>query len=461
MSLLLDALKKAADDKQKALQAESNDSEAAASISSNPNLENTNSITDTAQQTAAGVAVSDEDSVTDQIEVVEELTLEEITESIEDAESLSDDVVEQVDDSGSQSRSENSRIEEKSAVDVDLENTSDSRVEEFTVSDDALSMLIYKTNRDVKKEKKFIVYGVLAAGLTVLLSGGIYYYLDMQAEIEALERRHQITMQSMRAKTNKEKTPEKSEIIRKLVGESDLDDKVEFARQRIASDKNTFDSRPIEDKEARTNKRDVSPGSMLSIQKNKKTDPVGEKLDAAWLAYEAGRYDEATTEYKEVLAIEKNNRDALLGLGAIAVIKKDNVVARDIYLAVLEQDPRDAMATAALAGLHDESSLKSDEEYLLSMLEKNPGAQHLNFALGNNYAQQNRWKSAQQHYFNAWQSDHENADYIFNLAVSLDQLNKQQQAINYYRESLLKAENKQVSFSREAVQKRINELARL
>ena len=458
MSLLLDALKKAADDKQKALQAESNDSEAVASISSNPDFENTNAIADTAQQTAAGVAVSDEDSVTDQIEVVEELTLEEITESIERAESLSDDVV---DDSGSQSRSESSHIEEKSAVEVDLENTSDSRVEEFTVSDDALSMLIYKTNRDVKKEKKFIVFGVLAAGLTILLSGGVYYYLDMQAEIEALERRHQITMQSMRAKTNKEKTPEKSEIIRKLVGESDLDDKVEFARQRIASDKNTFDSRPIEDKEARTNKRDVSPGSMLSIQKNKKTDLVGEKLDAAWLAYEAGRYDAATTEYKEVLAIEKNNRDALLGLGAIAVIKKDNVVARDIYLAILEQDPRDAMATAALAGLHDESSLKSDEEYLLSMLEKNPGAQHLNFALGNNYAQQNRWKSAQQHYFNAWQSDHENADYIFNLAVSLDQLNKQQQAINYYRESLLKAENKQVGFSREAVQKRINELARL
>jgi len=118
-------------------------------------------------------------------------------------------VVEQVDGSGSQSRSENSRIEEKSAVDVELENKSDSRVEEFTVSDDALSMLIYKTNRDVKKEKKFIVYGILAAGLTVLLSGGVYYYLDMQAEIEALERRHQITMQSMRAKTNKEKTPEK------------------------------------------------------------------------------------------------------------------------------------------------------------------------------------------------------------------------------------------------------------
>lgn len=459
MSLLLDALKKAADDKQKALQAEANDTGAVVPNSSGPDLDAKNGIAETVQQTEVS-AVSEENSVTDHIEAVEELTLEEVTEPIEHVVGLSDGVVEKNDDSRSQSRSESSRTEEKAAVDIEVENSSKS-VEEFTVSDDALSMLIYKTNRDVKKEKKFIVIGVLLAGFTVLLSGGVYYYLDMQAEIEALERRHQITMQSMRAKTKKEKTPEKSEIIRNLVGKSDLDDKVEFARQRIVSDKNATDSRSIEGKEKRKSNRDVSPGSMLAIQKNKKTDPVGEKLDVAWLAYEAGRYDEATTKYKEVLAIEKKNRDALLGLGAIAVIKKDNAAARDIYLAVLEQDPRDAIATAALAGLHDESSLKSDEEYLLSMLEKNPGAQHLNFALGNNYAQQNRWKSAQQHYFNAWQSDHENADYIFNLAVSLDQLNKQQQAINYYRESLLKAENKQVSFSREAVQKRINELAGL
>jgi uncharacterized protein HemY len=133
-------------------------------------------------------------------------------------------------------------------------------------------------------------------------------------------------------------------------------------------------------------------------------------------------------------------------------------MARDIYLAVLEQDPRDSMATAGLAGLHDETSLNSDEQYLISMLEKNPGAQHLNFALGNNYAKQNKWQSAQQHYFAAWQSDNNNADYIFNLAVSMDQLNKRQQAVSLYKDSLVKAVNKQVSFSREAAQKRIKEL---
>jgi uncharacterized protein HemY len=95
------------------------------------------------------------------------------------------------------------------------------------------------------------------------------------------------------------------------------------------------------------------------------------------------------------------------------------------------------------------------------MLLKNPNAAHLNFALGNVYAQQEKWKSAQQAYFNAWQQDIENADYIFNLAVSLDQLGKPEQAVSLYQDSLSKSNNKQISFSREDVKKRIKELSGL
>ena len=93
------------------------------------------------------------------------------------------------------------------------------------------------------------------------------------------------------------------------------------------------------------------------------------------------------------------------------------------------------------------------------MLESNPKAAHLNFSLGNIYAQKGEWKAAQQSYFNAWQQDNENADYLFNLAVSMDQLSKQELAIKFYKNSLLKSDNKQVSFSREAVKKRISELS--
>ena len=156
------------------------------------------------------------------------------------------------------------------------------------------------------------------------------------------------------------------------------------------------------------------------------------------------------------------NRDAKLGLGAIAVIENDTQTARKIYQSLLKLDPRDPIATAAITSLRsDESAVKQDENYLLSMIEKNPKDPHLNFALGNVYAQQGRWKLAQQQYFNAWQQDNENADYVFNLAVSMDQLSKPAQALSFYRDSLNKAHNKQVSFSREAVQKRIDELSEL
>ena len=125
-------------------------------------------------------------------------------------------------------------------------------------------------------------------------------------------------------------------------------------------------------------------------------------------------------------------------------------------------DPYDPIATAALAGLHSsKESLETDKDYLITMLDKNPDAHHLNFALGNVYAQLDKWAEAQKYYFNAWQQDGDNADYIFNLAVSMDQLSKEQQAVSFYKDSLVKAANKQVSFSREEVKKRIDELTRL
>ena len=151
----------------------------------------------------------------------------------------------------------------------------------------------------------------------------------------------------------------------------------------------------------------------------------------------------------------------MLGLGALAVIEKNNVKAREVYLSLLELDPRDPIAIAALAGLHtSKKSLETDKDYLISILDKNPDAHQLNFALGNVYAQLGQWADAQKYYFSAWQKDDDNADYIFNLAVSMDQLSKVQQAINFYKDSLVKAVNKQVSFSREDVKKRIDELTR-
>ncbi len=422
MSLLLDALKKAADDKKKISNAES---------------------VETADKDEA-VRVGDK-------KIEEELSIE-----VEAPHPEPDDEYK-----------ENKSVEPELTLDDEvlspnnpLDSTrQNSKTEKFVISDDGLSLLIHKTNNDIKQNKKLVLVSIIAAIILILVGGGVFYYSEMQAEIASLERKHQIAMQSMRSKTNTGRMPKSSNIIRNLVSDADLDNKVKFAKDHMA------DENVVAKKIPQTSvpvKKLNNTSSILSIQKTNKVDPVGALLDDAWLSYDNGQYESAKKMYAKVLSIEENNRDALLGLGAISVLQKDNVRARSIYLTLLELDPRDPIATAAISGLHSNAgSLDSDEDYLLSMLQKNSEAPHLNFSLANIYAQKNKWSSAQQYYFKAWQLDSDNADYIFNLAVSLDQLDKSQQAIKFYKNSLLKAKNKQVRFSREAAQKRINELLEL
>ena len=427
MSLLLDALKKAADDKQKAAQDRPTEE------TSNPNPVVTEKEPELTLQ--AG-----DDEVQSSGET-EELTLD----------VLEADVTEP----------EVAKIKAENDLQLEQDNHPDSPEQKsYTVSDEALSMLIYKTNRDFKKSRRLIIAGVMMFSLAILASGAAYYYMDMQSEIANLERKHQIAMPSMQSKTNKEKAPVQSEIIRNLVSEVDLDDKVRYAKKRIVEKPARQQS--LQQSPAVASGKVRNEAGTVSFQKTNKTDPITEKLDQAWQAYDDGRYDSAKDLYIEVHNSEESNRDALLGLGAIAVIEKDYVTARDIYMSLLKQDPRDPIAIAAISSLQSDGvSLPEDERFLQNMLLKNPNAAHLNFALGNVYAQQEKWKSAQQSYFNAWQQDIENADYIFNLAVSLDQLGKPEQALNLYRDSLSKSNNKQVSFSREDVKQRITELSGL
>ena len=69
-----------------------------------------------------------------------------------------------------------------------------------------------------------------------------------------------------------------------------------------------------------------------------------------------------------------------------------------------------------------------------------------NFTLGNQFAQQGRWAEAQQEYFKAFAAEPENADFAYNLAVSLDHLRQPSQALDYYQRALALAEKRGASF---------------
>ena len=472
MSLLLDALKKAADDKQKAVQ--KGTVEPAADTAS------------MVQDTAASISeqLPNERLPHEKPEPLPDLVLDEQTSQTPDEEILTlDDAaintvqeqppVDDVDsaaDSSAKATVKTPAGADKAGVQQE-KNARQSKAAITSVSEEALSLLISKTNQDVKRWKRTIFVSIFLVSLIILVSGGVYYYIDTQSEIDELNRRHNIAMLAMRNKTSQEKAPQPSAIIRNLVSKSDLDDKVAFTKKQINSNKtepnnvNTANLNPTVHQQRATKQKKVNNGkaaASVSFKKTNKVDPVSEQLEKAWQHYEAGDYEHAKSLYSEVLQMEKDNRDALLGLGAIAVIEKDNLVAREVYRNLLRMDPRDPIAIAALIAMQSNNlSLVENEKYLLEIIQSNPDAAELNFALANNYAQQEKWKSAQQYYFSAWQHAPENADYLFNLAVSLDQLGKTSQALRFYSDSLKQAGNRQVSFSRQAVQKRIAVLSAL
>jgi tetratricopeptide (TPR) repeat protein len=172
------------------------------------------------------------------------------------------------------------------------------------------------------------------------------------------------------------------------------------------------------------------PTNNISVVRGEKKDPVGALLSKAWVAYNASDYAQANSLYAQALAQEKNNRDALMGLAAIALKKKDAGTAMDYYGKLLQLDPRDPVANAAIINMNN--SLNDDaqsEARLLYLLRLEPNAAQLYFALGNTYVAQSKWPESEAAYFNAFEHDSTNADYAYNLAISLERISRPKEAI--------------------------------
>jgi Flp pilus assembly protein TadD len=92
------------------------------------------------------------------------------------------------------------------------------------------------------------------------------------------------------------------------------------------------------------------------------------------------------------------------------------------------------------------------------MLAADPGANVLHFTLGNQLAQQGRWAEAQEEYFKAFAASPDNADFAYNLAVSLDHLRQDKSALDYYRRAISLAEGRGSSFSVPAARQRAAQL---
>jgi len=162
-----------------------------------------------------------------------------------------------------------------------------------------------------------------------------------------------------------------------------------------------------------------------------------ETITRAYAAFLAGQLVRARTLYTQALSDTPDRLDAQLGLAAIALSAGVLPEARRRYQAVLSRDPRNAAALAALFILDGGAGAPDAEARLRQLLAVDPEDPRSHFTLGSYYAQQRRWADAQTAFFAAARHAPDNADYAFNLAVSLDRLGQGEAALTWYRRAVV------------------------
>jgi len=212
---------------------------------------------------------------------------------------------------------------------------------------------------------------------------------------------------------------------------------------------------PEPDQGGAEHRRDAGTG--IVIRKRTRPDHVAVSLERAYRAFLSGDGGSAAQAYRVVLGHEPGNRDAHLGLAALAARAGRWNEAAGHYARVLESHPADTAARAALVAI-DERDPAQRESRLKALLASEPNAAHLHFDLGNLYTAQRRWPEARRSFSDAYRFDRSNADYAYNLAVSLDHLSRPEGALGLYREALLLSRNRISGFDTVAVRQRIRAL---
>lgn len=188
------------------------------------------------------------------------------------------------------------------------------------------------------------------------------------------------------------------------------------------------------------------------------TTQVNSDLSAAYQALERGQLNDAERLYRQALATEPRNVDAMIGLGSTLTQQNRADAATQMYLRALEIDPRNSYAQAGLLSIGGRADPQAAEARLKQLIAREPSA-YLYFTLGNLYAEQNQWAAAQGAYFQAFNMAPDNPDYAFNLAIGLEHLSQPRLALDYYRRAVSIAQSRgNAQFALPPVQTRIRSL---
>ena len=206
----------------------------------------------------------------------------------------------------------------------------------------------------------------------------------------------------------------------------------------------------------------VEVAGNLRVTRDRTETGIDPGVVAGYAALNAGDIDAARESYARALQADPTNRDALLGMAAVASRGNRADAAEGLYQRVLELYPRDGYARAQLTALRasaDPVGAESRVKGLIAQQGDPSSTAPLQFTFGNQMAAQGRWPEAQQAYFAAFAAEPDNPDYCYNLAVSLDQIRQVGLAHEYYARALALAKVRRAGFDLARAKTRIEQLA--
>lgn len=300
-------------------------------------------------------------------------------------------------------------------------------------------------------------------GLVLLLGlgGGFYFYLDSLQQPQIVVARP-IPIQPAASTATPAVVPEVTAIAPETSAPAAP---TENAPEKIV-DKPVAPA-PITEKPATPSPSTAKPSpkvaaaedSAVKVTRNRKSEPpTNATAIAAYQAFMAGDDATAGRLYRQLLQSEPRNTDALLGLAAVSARQENTDEAAGFYARALELEPKNSIAQAGLIALLGNADPVAAESRLKSLLAQQPDAAYLHAALGGIYSEQNQWPNAQQSYFQAYRLDSGNAEYAFNLAISLDQLSKPELALDYYQRARDLLPKQGGAVDRAALENRISQL---
>ena len=166
--------------------------------------------------------------------------------------------------------------------------------------------------------------------------------------------------------------------------------------------------------------------------------------------------------FSEIIEAQPTNITGLNGYASVQASLGNNDIALDTYQKVLTLDSSNLHAFEAMVSLLgnrlDASEWVTEIKRILTV---HPESSVLNYALGNLFARENDWKKAQSYYFDAYALENTNADYLVNLAVSLDHLGQYDLAEKYYTLALVHSGSQSISFNEEPIKQRVISIRQL